>query len=252
MRNVVSLVIACALFGGCSDPELAGKVADLEARVAKVEAGAPAAGAPGAKAPGAKAPGAPVNEENEKAAAELLKAASQAAEGMNYDDAKAKLAELQTKYPETRPARAAVRLQEELSVVGKPVQALKIDHMVQGDQIDLNSGKATLVVFWEVWCPHCKSEVPKLQATYTKYQPKGLQMVGLTKQTKGTTEDQVKAFISEKGVTYPIAKESGQETSEYYGVKGIPAAIVVKDGKVVWRGHPARLNDAMLDKFVGT
>lgn len=251
MRNVVSLVIACALFGGCSDPELAGKVADLEARVAKVEAGGAAAGAAG-KAPGAKAPGAPVNEENEKAAAELLKAASQSAEAMNYDDAKAKLSELQSKYPDTRPARAAVRLQEELAVVGKPAQPLKIDKMFQGDQIDLANGKATLVVFWEVWCPHCKNEVPKLQATYSKYQGKGLQMVGLTKQTKGVTEDQVKAFISEKGVTYPIAKESGQETSEYYGVKGIPAAIVVKDGKVVWRGHPARLSDAMLDKFVGT
>ena len=124
--------------------------------------------------------------------------------------------------------------------------------MVQGDALDLGAGKATLVVFWEVWCPHCKSEVPKLQATYTKYQGKGLQMVGLTKETKGATEEQVKAFVKEHSVTYPIAKEAGQETSEYYGVKGIPAAIVIKDGKVVWRGHPARITDAMLDKFVGT
>lgn len=245
MRNVVSL-IALAALAACSDPELAGKVADLEARVAKMEEGQKGGARPGAP------PAAPVNEEEEKAAAELLKAASQAAEQMNYDDAKAKLADLKAKYPNSRPARAAVRLEEELAVVGKPAQALTVDHMLQGNAPDVNSGKATLVVFWEVWCPHCKREVPKLQETFTKYQGKGLQMVGLTKMSKGSTEDQVKAFISEQKVSYPIAKEAGQATSDYYGVKGIPAAVVLKDGKVVWRGHPARLTDQMLDQFIGS
>lgn len=248
MRKVVSLLVVVAL-SACSDPELSGKVADLEARVAKIEAGG------GAKAPAAKPGGAeaaPVNEEEEKAAAELLKAASQAAEAMNYDEAKAKLAELKQKYPTSRPARAAVRLEEELAVVGKPAEALKVDHMVQGNAPDVTQGKATLVVFWEVWCPHCKREVPKLQETYTKYQGKGLQMVGVTKMTKGSTEDQVKEFIASQKVSYPIAKEAGEETSAYYGVKGIPAAVVIKDGKVVWRGHPARLNDQMLDQFIGS
>ena len=51
MRNFVSLVLAGALASACSDPELAGKVVDLEARLAKLEAGAPA---PGAAKPVAK------------------------------------------------------------------------------------------------------------------------------------------------------------------------------------------------------
>jgi thiol-disulfide isomerase/thioredoxin len=241
--------VIVALVAACSDPNLASKVADLEARVAKMEEGQK--GAPGRpQAPGAQ-PAAPVNEEEEKAAAELLKAASQAAEGMKYDEAKAKLAELKTKYPNTRPARASVRLEEELAVIGKPAQDLKLEKMVQGQAPSMTSGQPTLVVFWEVWCPHCKREVPKLQETFNKYQGK-MQMVGLTKMSKGTTPEQLDEFLKSQNVSYPIGKEAGQETSEYYGVKGIPAAVMVKDGKVVWRGHPARLTEDMLNQFIGS
>ncbi len=246
MRKTVSLVVM-AMVAACSDPNLASKVSDLETRVAKMEEASKAAPA----RPGA-APAAPVNEEEEKAAAELLKAASQAAEAMKYDEAKSKIAELKEKYPQSRPARASARLEEELAVIGKPAQPLKLEKMVQGAEPTMTDGKATLVVFWEIWCPHCKREVPKLQETYNKYQGKGLQMVGLTKQSKGVTDDQVTEFLKAQNVSYPIGKEAGQETSEYYGVKGIPAAVMVKDGKVVWRGHPARLTDAMLDEFIGS
>jgi len=61
----------------------------------------------------------------------------------------------------------------------------------------------------------------------------------------------VTAFLSEQKVTYPIAKEQGDSMSKAYGVKGIPAAAVVKDGKVVWRGHPAKLTDDMIKGWLG-
>ena len=34
--------------------------------------------------------------------------------------------------------------------------------------------------FWEIWCPHCKREVPELQATFENTAAK-VKMVGLTK-----------------------------------------------------------------------
>ena len=51
-------------------------------------------------------------------------------------------------------------------------------------------------------------------------------------------------------VSYPIAKESGDALSKHFGVRGIPAAAMVKDGKVVWRGHPARLTDDMIEGWI--
>ena len=44
----------------------------------------------------------------------------------------------------------------------------------------------------------------------------------------------------------PIAKEGGAYSS-VFNVSGIPAAAIVKDGKIIWRGHPARLDKTMLE-----
>ena len=96
---------------------------------------------------------------------------------------------------------------------------------------------------------HCQREVPKLQALYDNLKGDGLQVVGLTKITKSATEEKVAEFITSRSVSYPVAKENGQ-ASQHFGVSGIPAAAVIKDGKVIWRGHPARLSEAQLKSWL--
>ena len=60
---------------------------------------------------------------------------------------------------------------------------------------------------------------------------------------------QVDTFLKGKDVSYPVAKHDGKVNSEF-GVGGIPAAAVVKDGVIVWRGHPARLKPEKLKSFL--
>jgi thiol-disulfide isomerase/thioredoxin len=164
----------------------------------------------------------------------------------NYDAARKEIAELQKKFGSTRAAVSVRRLEQELMVIGKESPTdLGIEKWFQGNGVDLAQGKATVLVFWEVWCPHCKREVPKLEALYGQYKDRGLQLVGLTKLSRSATEEQVVEFLQSSKVSYPIAKENGQASS-YFNVTSIPAAAVVKDGKVVWRGHPNAINDAML------
>ena len=74
-------------------------------------------------------------------------------------------------------------------------------------------------------------------------------MVGLTKLTRGKSKEEAMSFLQENNVTYPVAKESG-DLSKHFNVSGIPAAAVVKDGTIVWRGHPARLTDDMLNGWL--
>ncbi len=241
----MAALVGGVLISGCQDQQ---RIDELEKRVAELEKKAAAGPATPAKGPGAKQPAA-ANSPEEQAAAELLKAASKAVEQMNYDEAKAKLAELKEKYPQTRAARAATRLDTELAVIGKPATEFQVEKWHSG-KATVGEGKAQLLVFWEVWCPHCKREVPKLVDTYEKYKGQGLSVVGLTKQTRGVTDDQVKQFIADNKISYPIAKEQGDAMSQYYGVRGIPAAAVIKDGKVVWRGHPARLTDEMIQSWL--
>jgi peroxiredoxin len=220
----------------------AARIAKLESAL-KITTEAEAKGSKGGRV-GSKVP-----DDAETAAGALLKEASGLAYALKYDEAKAKLAELKEKYGETRAIRLAVRLEREISIIGIDAGKFEVEKWYQGE-VAMADGKATLLIFWEVWCPHCKREVPKMNETHNKYKDKGLSVVGLTKVSRNTTEEQVTDFIKEKDVQYPLAKEDGDNMSKRFGVSGIPAAAVVKDGKVVWRGHPARLSDELIESWL--
>ena len=235
-----SLALTLAL-AGCATADqhqqLEARVAQMEQKVEALEKAPAAAGAVAAADPAAEA-----------AAKKLYESISEKVSKGEMDAAKKEMTELTTKYASTTMAKRARKMAAELEVVGKAVPSdwaknLEKYYLGEGD-IDLSSG-TTLVVFWEVWCPHCRREVPELKATYEKLNGKGLNVVGLTKITRSATEEKVVEFIKENDVNYPTAKEDGTLSKEF-NVSGIPAAAVVKDGKIIWRGHPARLNDELL------
>ena len=165
--------------------------------------------------------------------------------------AKAKLADFFKKYGSTRVARSARKLSKELSVIGMDVpKKWDIETWLQGkDEIDLEKQNTMLLFFWETWCGYCRREAPKIEKIYTDYKDKGLKVVGLTKINKSATPEKVSEFIKEQSITYPIAKENGS-LSKYFKVQGIPAAALINSGKIVWRGHPARLPDQLLKKYL--
>lgn len=165
----------------------------------------------------------------------------------DYGTAKTEMSTFMTKYGSTNVAKSARRMNAELAVIGKDAPGdWGIEKWLQGESdVDLASDKTTLLVFWEVWCPHCKREVPKLEALYSGLKSDGLQVLGLTKINRSATEESVVAFMEAQKLSYPIAKENGN-ISTYFNVSGVPAAAVLKDGKVIWRGHPARLSEAMI------
>lgn len=243
-------LLATILLTGCATAdqvkELKEQVDSLEAKVEKLEKAPPAKATAKAKSEAAE-----VDKEAETAAQAMLKEMQDLMGKGEIDQAKAKLADLSQKYSSTRTFRRAQKLGAELEVFGKEAPpSLKVDEWFIGDSSAVNLSKGTtLLVFWEVWCPHCKREVPNLQKTFDTYKGKGLQMVGLTKLTRNKSKDEAMDFLKGKNVTYPVAKESG-DLSKHFNVSGIPAAAVVKDGKIVWRGHPARLSDSMLEGWL--
>jgi len=192
----------------------------------------------------------PATPEEEQASRELLEGAMAAADELDWDEARAKTDELVADYPKTQAARIGAQLADEIAVVGRDALELEVERWFQGSEADLADDKATLYVFWEAWCPHCQREVPALTETYERYRDKGLGIVGLTELTRGVTPEDVDAFIEDHDVNYPIAKEKDQTLAVQYGIQGIPAAAVVRDGKVVWRGHPGYLSDGTLDKLL--
>lgn len=247
--RLVLLSLAATLVA-CNGPvdkrqvdDMAERIAALEKKVEEIEK-RPAAAAPG-KTTAAVDPNSP----EEKAATDLMQEIQKAQQAGDFALAKEKLGELQSKYPTTRAAKASSRMSSELNLVGADAKALEAESWFQG-KASLSDSKATLLVFWEQWCPHCKREMPKMEPLAEKWKGKGLQVVGLTKVTKSSTDESVESFLKENSITFPVLKEKDGSMSDAYAVTGIPAAAIVRDGKVVWRGHPARLTDEILEKLV--
>ena len=250
-----------------SDPELdalrkqvetlQAQVKALEAQVKALAARVPAGPASGGATAGTGAPvaagaAAPTTAAYESEAQALINDVVRLTDQGNAAGARAKLEELRTRYGASKVAGQGTYFSNEIEVIGKsaPTDWAIVKWFQGKDGIDLSGRTTTIVVFWEEWCPHCKDELPKLQALYAAHRAQGLQVLGLTKVTQSSTDDKVKAYLDQNGIQFPAGKEAGTP-SAYFNVKGIPAAAIVKGGKVVWRGHPIRLTDELVTFWLG-
>lgn len=157
-------------------------------------------------------------------------------------------------YPNHSRAKRARKNIEALAIIGGDAPELAVDHWIggTGPGIADSKGKVIVLAFWNEWCPHCRRELPNLQAWNKKYASEGLVIIPVTKHTKSQTDEKVEKFLVDNDITLPCAVEAaGYASSKDYGVSGVPAGVVIgRDGKVVWRNHPARLSDEQLEAIL--
>lgn len=112
-------------------------------------------------------------------------------------------------------------------------------------------GKVVLVDYWATWCGPCKAEVPNVLENYRAYHDKGFEVLGIS-----LNEDQaeVEEYLSQAGIPWPTLFSSEKEASgwdhpmvKYYGIHGIPSAILVdREGNVVeMQARGARLGEKL-------
>lgn len=168
---------------------------------------------------------------------------------LRIDAARVRMLEILQRHPQTRAAATARHVVPELDVVGRDAGELEPEMWFQG-KTSFEGGRATLLVFWELWCPHCRTELPALQALQDAWGAKGLQVVGITQQTQGVTKAEVRSFLRQNAVSFPIGRDRSPAFAERFGVGGVPSAAVVRDGKVVWRGHPAVIDELWVEAWL--
>jgi thiol-disulfide isomerase/thioredoxin len=100
-------------------------------------------------------------------------------------------------------------------------------------------GKVVLVNFWATWCPPCRAEIPDLIRLQEKYRDK-LIVVGISEDE--IPPDEVKAFVAEQKMNYPVAMTTPTLAKTFRGVSALPTTFVIdRDGKLVQR-HVGMLN----------
>jgi len=93
-------------------------------------------------------------------------------------------------------------------------------------------GKPLVLNFWATWCPPCRMEMPELQKAYDTYQ-KTVQFlaVGLD-----DTND-VKRFVRDRKITFPVAVDEEGVLADHYGVEPIPATFFINSGGKIAGQH---------------
>jgi cytochrome c biogenesis protein CcmG/thiol:disulfide interchange protein DsbE len=102
-------------------------------------------------------------------------------------------------------------------------------------------GKVVFVNFWATWCPPCRREIPDLIALQEKYRDHVV-VLGIS-EDEGAPDD-VRAFVAEHKINYPVAMTTPEMAKVFRGVAALPTTFVVdREGKVVQR-HVGLLNAA--------
>lgn len=109
-------------------------------------------------------------------------------------------------------------------------------------------GKVVILNFWASWCEPCKSEMPHFQ-TYYEQHSEDLEILAIN-YTKKDQVAQVKSFVEQYKLTFPILLDETGETSIMYGAFTLPTTIILdREGNIV---HEilGPLDEALLEEYV--
>lgn len=90
---------------------------------------------------------------------------------------------------------------------------------------DTLRGQVVLVNFWATWCLPCRVEMPLLEQMQKRHASAGFVIVGLAVDRASTAS--VRAFVEDRGVTYPIAHVGSEAERTFGGVRGYPTSFLI-------------------------
>jgi len=93
-------------------------------------------------------------------------------------------------------------------------------------------GQVVVLDFWATWCPPCIAMLPVLDAAHRVWTPQGVAFVGINSDGGGTALDEIKGFLIEHPIPYPVVLDQGQ-VGGLYKVEALPTLVVVgRDGRI--------------------
>lgn len=145
----------------------------------------------------------------------------------DYDNMKKQMDAFVEKFAKSKDELNPILKEFDLRTGGTPYE-IEVDSL-QGGKIKLSElkGKVVLIDFWATWCGPCKEEMPNVIKTYEEFNPKGLEIVGISLDNK--IQD-AKQYIKDKKMNWPqFADGNGWKNSigVLYGVNSIPMTYLL-------------------------
>lgn len=114
---------------------------------------------------------------------------------------------------------------------------------LNGNSVKLSDykGKIIFLNFWATWCPPCQEEMPYMQEVYNEYKDQDVVILAVNSTTvelrggddSAEAEKRAKAFIKDKGYTFPVLLDKNNDAWAIYQQRGIPANYVIDKQGIV-------------------
>jgi len=174
----------------------------------------------------------------------FMKAMLHAQVFQNNAEAKKLLAALKKDFPETKQGKqvdqilASMKAQAESEkikkslVVGKPFPDFEGKNLA-GKAFSLKDykGKVVLIDFWATWCGPCVAELPHVKETYSLYNSKGFEVIGIS---LDRDRAKLEGFIEKEKMGWTQHFDEGGVIATKYGVNSIPTTYLIDgEGKII-------------------
>ena len=81
-------------------------------------------------------------------------------------------------------------------------------------------GKPVLLQFWASWCPICGIQQATIDAIADDYSVLSIAM-------DESTPDEIRAYMKDKGVDYPVLHDPDYRIARQYGIRGVPSSFII-------------------------
>lgn len=110
-----------------------------------------------------------------------------------------------------------------------------------------HNGKVVVLNVWASWCPPCVSEMPLLQRTHERIEPRGGLVLGID--TQDAQEEALK-FLREKRIDFPSLRDRDREYGRDLGVSGYPETFLIDRAGRIAAARRGPVTQAWLDEHL--
>lgn len=116
--------------------------------------------------------------------------------------------------------------------VNRPAPAITLPGL-DGGTVNLSDyrGQVVLVNFWGTWCEPCRRELPAMQEAYVQLRDQGFMIIGVNlaegESSRGNSAADIRAFLDQYGVTFPIALDMEGTVANDYRVLPLPTSFFI-------------------------